>query len=168
MSTPFVGEIRVFGFNYAPQGWALCNGQLLPIAQNQALFSLLGTTYGGDGRTNFALPDLRGRTGIHVSPSAGYSQGQAGGSETVALTVNQIPSHTHTVSCSNAAATQLSPKGGVSAIDTTYNMYSNSADGAMAANAIGTAGASQPHPNLQPFLCVNFCIALQGIYPSRN
>ncbi len=167
MASPFIGEIRLFGFGFNPVGWMPCNGQLLQINQYQALFSLLGTTYGGDGRTTFALPDLRGRTGMHFSAS-GNPQGQSAGSESVTLTVAQIPSHAHSVACSNQAATQLSPKAGVSAIDTSYNMYSNSTDSTMAANAIGPAGSSVPHPNLQPFLCVNFCIATQGIFPSRN
>jgi microcystin-dependent protein len=166
MATPFIGEIRAFGFGFAPQGWLPCNGQLMPISQNQALFAVLGTTYGGDGRTTFALPDLRGRTGMHLSSS--YVLGQGAGSESVALTAAQIPSHTHSVACSNQPATQLSPKAGVSAVDVTYKMYSNSADSSMAANATGPAGNNLPHPNLQPFLCVNFCIAIQGIFPSRG
>lgn len=166
MSDPFVGEIRVFGFNFPPRGWALCDGQLLPISQNQALFSLLGTTYGGDGRTTFALPDLRGRAAQHVAPS--IPQGQAAGTETVSLTVNQIPAHTHAVNCSSAAGNQASPAGGFWAQDNQpYKIYSSSSDSALAAGAVAPVGG-QPHPNLQPYLCVNFCIALQGIYPSRN
>lgn len=166
MSEPFLGEIRPFGFNFAPRGWAACDGQVLPILQNQALFSLLGTTYGGDGRTTFALPDLRGRAAMHVGAS--NPQGQSAGSETVQLTINQIPSHTHSVSCSNAAGNQAGPAGGFWAQDNqSYKLYSNSSDSALAAGAVGAVGG-QPHPNLQPYLCVNFCIALQGIFPSRN
>ncbi|MGH9445428.1 MAG: phage tail protein [Terriglobia bacterium] len=166
MSEPFLGEIRVFGFNFAPQGWASCNGQILPIAQNQALFALLGTTYGGDGQRTFALPDLRSRAAMHLGSL--YPQGQSAGAETVQLTLNQIPSHTHAVNCGNAAANQASPAGGFWAQDNqAYKLYSNSTDSALAPGAVGAVGG-QPHPNLQPYLCVNFCIALQGIFPSRN
>jgi microcystin-dependent protein len=167
MSEPFLGEIRPFGFGFAPKGWALCNGQLLPINQNQALFALLGTMYGGDGRTTFGLPDLRGRAGMHVSPT--HSQGEQGGEEGVTLSDLQLPRHTNAANCSNVTATQASPAGKFWAQDSDGNVVFNSTGSAtLASTAIGNAGSEQPHPNLQPFLVVNYCIALQGIFPSRN
>lgn len=167
MSEPFLGEIRPFGFNFPPKGWASCDGQLLPIAQNQALFSLLGTMYGGDGRVTFGLPDLRGRAGMHTGQ--GHVQGERGGEEAVALTVAQIPAHSHTANCSNAPGTETGPAGQFWAQDANGNVVFNSTGGAaMAAAAIGVAGGSGPHPNMQPYLVVNYCIALQGIFPSRS
>ena len=168
---PFIGEIRLFGFNFAPVGWALCDGTLLPISQNTALFSLLGTTYGGDGRTTFALPDLRGRvpismgTGVGLSP---YDIGEQGGAENVTLTVSAVPAHNHNVQASDAPASESKPGGGVLA-RTNTSTYTAGTDGTtLSATAISSSGGSQPHTNLQPFLAVNFCIALQGIFPSRN
>ncbi|MBL8501020.1 MAG: phage tail protein [Nitrosomonas sp.] len=168
MSEPFLGEIRPFGFGFTPKGWASCDGQLLLIAQNTALFSLLGTMYGGDGRTTFALPDLRGRAGMHPSPV--HTQGEPGGQEGVALlTTAQIPLHSHTANCSNGVGTQTNPEGKFWAQDSNKYVVFNSAGGAtMAATAIGNTGQSQPHPNMQPYLVVNYCIALQGIFPSRS
>jgi microcystin-dependent protein len=167
MSEPFLGEIRPFSFGFAPKGWAICNGQLLPINQNQALFALLGTTYGGDGRTTFGLPDLRGRAGMHVSQA--HPQGQSGGAESISLTEGQLPRHNHAANASNVPATQPSPAGKFWAQDSDGNIvYNSTGTSAMAAGAIGNAGGGQPHPNMQPYLVVNYCIALQGIFPSRD
>jgi len=166
MDDPFLGEIRPFAFGFPPKGWASCDGQLLPIAQNTALFSLLGTMYGGDGRTTFALPDLRGRAGMHVNSA--HTQGERGGQESVTLTTAQIPPHSHTANCSNVAGTQTSPAGKFWAQDSGGNVVFSSTGGAtMAATAAGNVGGA-PHPNMQPYLVVNYCIALQGIFPSRS
>ena len=165
---PFLGEIRMFGGNFAPQGWATCDGQILPIAQNTALFSLLGTTYGGNGQTTFALPDLRGRLPVHIG--GGLTIGQAGGSETVILTTTNLPAHTHTANAASTATT-LSPVGQYWAADPGANVapYAAAPDGrVMSGTAIGAQGGSQPHANMQPFLAVTFIIALEGIYPSRS
>ena len=167
MEEPFLGEIKAFSFGFVPQGWASCDGQLLPIARNAALFSLLGTMYGGDGRTTFALPDLRGRTGMHLSQT--HKQGERAGQESAPLTAAQIPAHSHAANCGNEIATQTGPAGKFWAQDSDGNVLFNSTGGAtMAAAAIGNAGESQPHPNMQPYLVMNYCIALQGIYPSRG
>lgn len=166
MDEPFLGEIRPFAFGFTPKGWASCDGQLLPIAQNMALFSLLGTMYGGDGRTTFALPDLRGRAGMH--PSSVHTQGERAGQEGVTLTTAQIPPHSHTANCSNVVGTQTSPAGKFWAQDFDGNVVFSSTGGAtMAAAAIGNTGG-QPHSNMQPYLVVNYCIAVQGIFPSRS
>jgi len=166
MDEPFLGEIRPFAFGFTPKGWASCDGQLLPIAQNAALFSLLGTMYGGDGRTTFALPDLRGRAGMHVSSV--HTQGERAGQENVTLSTAQIPLHSHTVNCSNTIGTQISPAGKFWAQDSDGNVVFSSTGGAtMAAAAIGNTGG-QPHSNMQPYLVVNYCIAVQGIFPSRS
>jgi microcystin-dependent protein len=177
MSDPFIGEIIMFGGNFAPRGWAFCNGQLLPIAQNTALFSILGTTYGGDGKTTFALPDLRGR--VAISPGQGpglsnYQLGQAGGTESVTLTTAQIPAHNHLLAANSSAGDQSSPLGNFPAAvndpgaGSQSNGYSATSNGTMAGTASTPAGGSQPHTNIEPFLCVNFIIALEGIFPSRN
>ena len=167
MSEPFLGQISVFGFNFAPRGWATCDGQLMPINQNQALFSLLGTTYGGDGVSTFALPDLRGRAGMHASPS--HTLGQISGTESVALTTQQIPAHTHVANCSDAAGAAPSPTGNVWARDSLGNSeYSPTGGVALASDAISPAGGGAPHDNMAPFQVLNFCIALQGVFPSRN
>ncbi|MFC4098080.1 phage tail protein [Paenibacillus xanthanilyticus] len=165
MSEPFVGEIRLFANNYAPRGWASCEGQLLPINMNQALYSLLGNVYGGDGVTTFALPDLRGRVALHVSPTIplGTSQGEAAHT----LTVNEMPQHTHQVSASNVQADQISPANNVWAqVNAPYDPAAAMVP--MNAGAIGTSGGSQPHNNMQPYLAANYYIAVQGIFPSRN
>ncbi len=176
MSEPFIGEIRMFAGTFAPRGWALCDGQLLAISQNDALFSLLGTTYGGDGRTTFGLPDLRGRVPVHAGSGTGPGLsarplGQKAGSETVTLTTQQIPSHAHTpVKASTEPADDSNPAGKALAA-TSYDVYiTNPTVGLtdLAAGAVTSVGGSQPHDNAQPFLCVNFIIALVGIYPSRN
>lgn len=166
MDEPFLGEIRPFAFGFTPKGWASCDGQLLPIAQNAALFSLLGTMYGGDGRTTFALPDLRGRAGMHVSSV--HTQGERAGQENVTLSTAQIPLHSHTVNCSNTIGNQTSPAGKFWAQDSDGNVVFSSTGGAtMASAAIGNTGG-QPHSNMQPYLVVNYCIAVQGIFPSRS
>lgn len=163
MSTPFLGEIKLISWNFAPQGWAFCNGQLLPINQNQALFSLFGTTYGGDGRVNFGLPDLRGRTPIHFG--AGFTQGEKGGETAHTVNISELPAHTHAPTANSAAATV-----GV----TTNNFwsatgsYAANPDGAMNPASLTATGGSQPHNNMQPYLVINFIVALQGIFPSQN
>jgi microcystin-dependent protein len=173
VSEPYLAEIRLVGFTYPPRGWAECNGQLLSIAQNQALFSLLGTTYGGDGRVTFALPDLRGRIPLHFGQGPGlsnYTQGQVGGEEAVTLNISQLPAHTHTPpAANNNPGPDNSPQGEFwAASDQSDNIYAATANAAMAPGAIGNTGGSQPHPNIQPSLVLMFIIALQGIYPSRN
>ncbi len=172
MSEPFLGEIRMFGFGFAPQGWALCNGQLLPISQNTALFSLLGTTYGGDGRTTFALPDMRSRVPVCQGQGPGlssYAEGQAGGAETVTLAAAQMPGHTHPVKASSGAADSDQP-GGRALARSASHIYTAKPDTSTVMNAdmLGDAGGSQPHGNIQPYLAVYFCIALTGIFPARN
>jgi microcystin-dependent protein len=171
VSEPFIGEIRIFPFNFAPVGWAFAAGQILPISQNTALFSLLGTTYGGNGTTNFALPDLRGRVPINMGTGSGlspYSLGEVVGVERTTLTVSQLPSHGHSVQASDAAATTGRPVGAVLA-RTGTNTYAAGSDGStMNASMIGNTGGSQPVNIVQPLLALNFCIALQGIFPTRS
>lgn len=172
MSEPFVGEIRMFAGNFAPRGWAFCDGQLLAVSQNDALFSLLGTIYGGDGRTTFGLPDLRGRIPIHAGHGPGLSErrlGAKGGAETVTLTVNQIPSHGHGFTASPDFATEANPQNNVLAASPTVDLYiEESALLPMSPDALTHVGGSRSHTNMMPFLCVNFIIALFGIYPSRH
>jgi microcystin-dependent protein len=166
---PFIGEIKMFGGNFAPQGWAFCDGSLLPISQYDALFSLLGTTYGGDGQTTFALPDLRGRVPIHVNSA--YPQGAQVGSETVTLTQDQMPAHTHLATALTNAGSANNPGGHVWAGSTTSdNRYIGSLNAAGTFNpaALQPAGGNQPHDNMQPYLVINFIIALEGIYPTQN
>lgn len=165
MSDPFIGEVKMFGFNFPPRNWALCNGQIMAINQNQALFSLLGTTYGGNGVTTFALPDLRGRTPVHVGQ--GVALGESAGQETHTLIQAEMPMHTHFASGSSTPVDQKTATGNVwgASTDGTYHLQANTT---MAPAAIGIAGASQGHENRQPYLTVNFCIALSGIFPSRN
>lgn len=166
MSSPFVGEIRMFGGNFAPVGWAFCDGSLLPISENPTLFQLIGTTYGGDGQNTFALPDLRSRVPVHVGP--GFALGQAAGAETVTLTVSQIPAHSHVPQGNSNDGSQSGPSGGVWA-KSTLDQFSTSAPTlAMANTAIGSAGGSQPHDNMIPFLVVNFIISLFGVFPSQS
>ncbi len=167
--TPYIGEIRPFAFNFPPRGWAQCNGQLLPINQNQALFSILGTTYGGNGTTTFALPDLRSRAPVHWG--AGVTLGQTGGAESIALTTATMPAHAHAVMASADLANNTSPSGNVMAAKPRggANVYAGATDlTALAPATGGVTGGGQPHSNLQPSLCVNVCIALQGVFPSRS
>ena len=167
MSQPFIGEIRMFGGNFAPAGWAFCDGSLQVISQNDALFNLIGTTYGGDGQTTFALPDLRGRVPVHVGP--GFALAQAGGAETVTLTTSQIPAHSHVPQANSNAGIQSSPGGGVWA-NSSLGQFDNTnpPDSPMAVGALGLAGASQPHDNMVPFLVVNFILSLFGVFPSQT
>ena len=172
MSEPFLGEIRMFGGNFAPLGWAFCSGQLLPISQNDALFALIGTTYGGDGQTTFGLPDLRGRAPVHQGQGPGldnYVLGQMSGTEQETLTVSQIPGHTHFVNTTNAPATVSSPGGGYLAKTPGSPTYALAAPSVLLkAGSIGSAGGSQPHDNMMPSLGVSYIIALEGIFPSQN
>lgn len=165
MAEPFLSEIRLMSFEFAPRGWALCNGQLLPINQNQGLFSLLGTTFGGDGRVNFALPDLRGRTPIHVG--SGHTLGERGGEPAHTLSIAELPTHTHALQASSNDGTQVVPAGGFLAKAAPANPYSVPTNlTAMNPASITNVGGSQAHLNMQPFLTLNFSIALQGIFPS--
>jgi microcystin-dependent protein len=173
MAVPFIGEIRMFGGNFAPQDWAFCDGSLLSIAEYDTLFSLIGTTYGGDGQTTFALPDLRGRIPIHAGQGPGLSPhtlGEAGGTEAVALTTAQLLAHTHPLAAVNGVGTTPSPGGAVWAGVANGALYASGApSGAtMNANSIGAAGGGQPHDNLMPYQCISFIIALSGIFPSQN
>jgi microcystin-dependent protein len=171
---PFIGQIQMVGFGFAPQGWATCDGQLLSISQNTALFSLLGTTYGGDGVTTFALPDLRGRAPIHQGQGPGLtsrSLGEQDGAETVTLISNQIPAHPHTVNAVSGAGNAAAPAAANvwAASSARDNQYSNAPPNTtLSPAAIGGGGAGQPHENMPPTLCVNFIIALEGIFPSRS
>lgn len=171
MSEPFLAEVRMVGFNFAPRGWAFCDGQILPINQNQSLYSLLGTTYGGDGRTTFALPDLRGRTPVHVGRSNGgqhHTLGQKSGEETHTLSTAEMPNHTHTLRATNLPPNSDAPNGRVMA-QAVGNLYGSfGSPTAMAPGSIPNVGGGQAHENMQPYLAVNFCIALQGLFPSRN
>ena len=165
MGTPYLSEIRIVSFGFAPKGWALCNGQTLPINQNQALFSLLGTTYGGDGRTNFKLPNLQGSAPIHVG--SGFILGQVGGEANHTLIASEMPQHTHAPVASLNAANLGSPQGNFFA-NGNQPAFDTVPTGLMKAAAVGSAGGSQPHDNMPPYLALNFVIALQGIFPSRN
>jgi microcystin-dependent protein len=176
MPDPFLGEIRIFAFDFAPSGWAMCNGQLIPISQNTALFSLIGITYGGDGQNNFALPNLQGRFPIHVGQGPGqgsYAQGQEGGSETVELQINEMPTHNHQVACLNGDPTSGRPSGkflGNLSVPSDGNamLYATTSDTLMASTSITDTGGSEPHENIPPYLALNFCIALQGTTPTTN
>lgn len=173
MSEPFVGEIRMFAGNFAPRGWAFCDGQLLAVSQNDALFSLLGTIYGGDGRTTFGLPDMRGRLPVHAGTGPGLSPRRLGakaGEETVTLTVNQLPSHTHNMMASDSLANSPNPGTNVIGKSTVVDGFiGNEVPQAnLNTDSITNVGGSRSHTNLMPFLCINFIIALVGIYPSRQ
>lgn len=171
MSEPFLAEVRIVGFNFAPRGWAFCDGQILPINQNQSLYSLLGTTYGGDGRTTFALPDLRGRTPIHVGQSDGgqhHSEGQKSGEETHTLAANEMPNHDHQAMASaNDGGTPVPTDSVLSQTPSRiYNDPTNLVE--LRAGTVTNVGGGQAHDNMQPYLALNFCIALRGLFPSRN
>ena len=164
MAQPYVGEIRMFGGNFAPAGWMFCEGQLLPISENETLFQLIGTTYGGDGQSTFALPDLRGRLPIHMGN--GFILAETGGAEEITLTVNQIPAHSHPFLATTGTAGTTNPQGAVLAVPVAsiYNAGTNQVG--MAAGVISPTGGSQPHSNFQPYLCIDFIISLFGIFPS--
>lgn len=168
MAEPFLSEIRIMSFDFAPKGWAMCNGQFLPINQNQALFSLLGTTYGGNGTTTFALPNLQGRIPIHMG--SGHSLGEQGGELGHTLSIAEIPAHVHLAMATNNAGAQPVPATAYLAGDTTATPYLPPDNNLvpLAAGSLASVGGSQPHPNMQPFLALNFSIALQGIFPSQN
>ena len=166
MAEPFLSEIRIVSFNFPPKGWAFCNGQLLPINQNQALFSLLGTTYGGNGQTNFALPNFQGKVPIHTGN--GHTLGETGGEQAHTITISELPAHTHVLNGTSNAANSLTPAGGLLANTAPSELYNSSEPGAMTPSAISNIGGSQAHLNMQPFLALSFCVALQGIFPSQN
>lgn len=164
MGTPYMSEIRMISWDFPPKGWAFCNGQTLPINQNQALFSLLGTQYGGNGQTTFQLPDLRGRTPVHMGD--GFTLGERGGQEAHTVTMNEMPPHTHQVTASADAAGASSPAGARWA-KPTVAAYGTPGDTTMNSASVTSVGGNQPHTNLQPYAVVNFCIALQGVFPSQ-
>jgi microcystin-dependent protein len=167
MGQPFVGEIRMFAGNFAPAGWAFCNGQPLPISENETLFQLIGTTYGGDGQSTFNLPNLQSRLPLHQG--GGFILAETGGAEEITLTVNQIPSHSHPLIASTAVGTAASPQGNVLAASGSSNVYRPAPGAAaLAPEAVGSAGGSQPHTNLQPYFGMNFIISLFGIFPTQN
>jgi microcystin-dependent protein len=172
MADPFVAEIRIFPFNFAPKGWAWCDGQLLPLSQNTALFSLLGTTYGGNGQSNFALPDLQGRAPMHPGQGPGLSLhdlGETGGSETVTLLQSEIPGHAHTLRASSSLGDTPAPAGhSLARYTNAYQTTVNTNLVAMAPAALAPAGGDQPHNNMMPYLTFYFCIALQGVFPPRT
>ncbi|MEA2870128.1 MAG: hypothetical protein QOH67_104 [Hyphomicrobiales bacterium] len=175
MADPFVAEIRIFGFQFAPKGWAFCDGQLLPLSQNTALFSLLGTTYGGDGKSTFALPNMQGNAPMHPGQGPGLSLhdlGETGGSQTVTLLESEIPTHSHTLMASNEDGTQGSLTANITIANSVggklYQTITNANVVPMNFGALGPAGGSLPHNNMQPFLTLNFCIALQGVFPPRT
>jgi microcystin-dependent protein len=165
MSDPYIGEVKIIAWNYPPKGWAFCNGQLLPINQNQALFSILGTTYGGDGRTNFALPNLQGRLPIHQGN--GFTEGQASGEQAHTVTLSELPAHIHFAQASSQNANASTPTGNV--LGAASNVYTPAGNlTTLHPQSVSTVGGSQPHTNLMPYLTLNFVIALVGIFPSRN
>jgi microcystin-dependent protein len=164
MAEPFLSEIRIFSFNFPPRGWALCNGQLLPINQNQALFALLGTTFGGNGQVNFALPNLQGRVPMHVG--GGLTLGQQGGEQAHTISINEMPAHTHQVRASADGPTVAPPTNNFWSSNTSFAPYGSTPDAAMSPQAITNVGGGQAHQNMSPFLTLNYSIALQGIFPS--
>lgn len=167
MSEPFLSEIKIVSFNFPPKGWALCNGQFLPINQNQALFALLGTTYGGNGQTTFALPNLRGQVPIHMG--SGHTLGEAAGSTSVTINIQTMPTHLHTFNVVNAQGTATAPDNTVVISNTPSNNYGPAGNLVpMAQASVSSVGGSQPHNNMMPYLVLNFIIALQGIFPSQN
>ncbi|MEM8696423.1 MAG: tail fiber protein [Pseudomonadota bacterium] len=171
MSEPCLSENRLMGFNFAPRGWAFCDGQILPINQNQSLYSLLGTTYGGDGRTSFALPDLRGRTPMHVGRSNGgadHRLGQKTGEETHTISAAEMPQHDHNLMASSDAVASNDPTGRVLGNNQGLIYHAPATPVSMAPNSVANVGGGQAHENMQPYIAVNFCIALRGLFPSRN
>jgi microcystin-dependent protein len=172
MADPFVAEIRIFPFNFAPKGWAFCDGQLLPLSQNTALFSLLGTTYGGNGKSNFALPDMQGNAPMHPGQGPGLSLhdlGETGGSDMVSLLESEIPSHPHALMASASDGLFTQPPGQLFAQGVGVNIWgTNAPNTTLAGNALAPAGGDQPHNNMQPYLTLNFCIAMQGVFPPRG
>jgi microcystin-dependent protein len=171
MAQPYIGEIRMFGGNFAPAGWAFCAGQTIPISENDTLFTLIGTTYGGDGQETFMLPDLRGRVPLHQGTNQGqpFIIGERAGNESVTLTTAQIPVHTHTLLAAAVPGDQITPAGNLLANSFNVTPYINDVPTAnMNANAVSQTGGSQPHENIQPYLCINFIISLFGIFPSQN
>jgi microcystin-dependent protein len=173
LADPFVAEIRIFPFNFAPKGWAFCDGQIMPISQNTALFSLLGTTYGGDGKSNFALPAMQGNAPMHPGQGPGlslYDLGQTGGSDTVTLLDSEIPGHSHALMASGQAGEDATPAGETLARSVGASLYRTTPTNLIALNlgALAPAGGSQPHNNLMPYLTLSFCIALQGVFPPRT
>ncbi len=166
MSEPFIGEIKIFGGSFAIRGYAFCDGTLLSIDQNDALFNLIGTTYGGDGQTTFGLPDLRGRIPVHQG--SGFPLGQSSGTETVTLTTSQIPSHNHAVAANSNTGSSGNPKGNIVAGSSLTPYNTTAGDNNMGGSSIGKTGGSQPHDNIMPYQCVNYIIALEGIFPPRN
>ncbi len=165
MATPFIGEIRIFAFSFPPKGWALCNGQTLAINQNQALFSILGTMYGGNGQTTFQLPNLQSRVAIHRS--AGFVQGQVGGENSHTLLISEMASHNHTLAGVATGSSQRSLSGNLLGTPS-FNLYGSGAGGTLDPSAVAVAGGGQPHNNLQPYLVLSICMALVGVFPSRN
>ena len=172
MGEPYVGEIRMFAGNFAPAGWMLCQGQTLPISENETLFNLIGTTYGGDGQETFQLPDLQSRVPIHMGTSKGgitYQLAEAAGTEQETLTVQQIPNHTHALTCSTAAGAVNNPANQVIAASPSVKLFiEDTTDSTLSANSVTPQGGSQPHENCQPFLCINFIISLFGVFPSPS
>jgi microcystin-dependent protein len=165
MAQPYVGEVRMFAGNFAPAGWMFCEGQLLPISENETLFQLIGTTYGGDGESTFALPDLRGRIPVHQGN--GFTLAETGGAEEITLTVNQIPAHSHPLLAANAVGNDPNPNNNVLAESSAVSLYQSASPAAATAQqSIGSTGGSQPHTNFQPYLCIDFIISLFGIFPS--
>lgn len=172
MSSPYIGEIRMFGGNFAPAGWAMCQGQLMPISQNDTLFNLIGTTYGGDGQETFGIPDCQGRVPVHMGTLAGggtYQIGEKAGTETVTLNTNQIPQHNHAFLCSTDNGLVTSPANNLLAANGQIKNFSPfPPTAAMNSNALTNVGGSQPHENMMPYLCITFIISLFGIFPSQN